>query len=99
MNKKKEKVEAAVDILSKLLKNIIDNPSEEKFRMFRKENATIKEKLTMFKSGVDLAKLLGFQEVKDETTKEVVYRINSNASISFIKVRTSTIKFFYREGS
>jgi CRISPR/Cas system CSM-associated protein Csm2 small subunit len=30
--KKKERFEAAVELLSKLIKNIIENPNEEKFR-------------------------------------------------------------------
>ena len=34
--KKKEKFEAAVDLLSKLVKNIIENPTEDKYRSFKK---------------------------------------------------------------
>ena len=35
---------------------------------------------------IELVKLLGFQETKDETG-EVVYRMNSEVSVTFIKGR------------
>ena len=34
--KKKDKLEEATDLFGKLIKNIIDNPNEDKFRTFRK---------------------------------------------------------------
>jgi hypothetical protein len=34
--KKREKIDQALDLVSKLLKNMIDNPSDDKFRSFRK---------------------------------------------------------------
>jgi hypothetical protein len=83
--KNREKYEGAVDLLGKILKNVIDNPTEEKYRSFRRDNPKIKEKLTGYKCGVELVKLIGFQE--DDATGEIIYRINSSVSVSFIKVR------------
>jgi hypothetical protein len=36
--KNRQKTEEALELLAKLLKNIVDNPSEEKYRVFRKVN-------------------------------------------------------------
>lgn len=52
--KKRDRLEGAAELVGKLLKNIIDNPNEEKFRTFRRDNVTIKERLTSFKSGIEL---------------------------------------------
>ncbi len=65
MGKDKERLVQALDLAGKLLKNIIENPTEEKFRTVRRENPKIKEKLTKYKEGTDLIKLLGFQESKE----------------------------------
>ena len=65
LGKKKNKLDDAIDILVKLLKNISDNPTEEKYRSFKKDNTVIKEKLTKYKSGVKLIQFIGFQEVID----------------------------------
>jgi hypothetical protein len=47
--------------------------------------------LTTFKSAVELVKLFGFQEAKDEAKKEVIFKMNASVSASFLKVR------FYHE--
>lgn len=86
MGKKKERLEAGAELVSKILRNIIENPDDEKFRAIRRDNPKIKEKLTGFKSGIELVKLLGFQEVKDPATGEVIFKVNMSVSASFIKV-------------
>jgi len=41
--------------------------------------------------------LIGFQETKDESTKEVVFKMSSQISISFIKVNNKDfISVLYR---
>jgi antitoxin component HigA of HigAB toxin-antitoxin module len=35
-SKKRDKFDAAIDLVSKLLKNITENPTDDKFRTFRK---------------------------------------------------------------
>jgi len=39
--KKPERFDPAIDLLSRLIKNIIDNPSDEKFRVFKRVFFTI----------------------------------------------------------
>lgn len=89
--KNRDKFDGAIELLGKILKNIIDSPTDEKYRSFRKDNAKIKEKLTNYKSGIDIVKLFGFQEVKDEATQDVSYKINSSVSVSFLKVRKTSV--------
>ena len=42
--------------MEKLLKNVIENPTEPKYRQIKKENAKLKEALICYKSGQDLMK-------------------------------------------
>jgi hypothetical protein len=42
--------------------------------------------LTSFKAALELIRLFGFQESKDEATKEIVFKMNSSVSVSFLKV-------------
>jgi hypothetical protein len=56
-----------------MIKNFQDNPK-------------IKEKLTSFKVALELIKLFGFQEGKDEATKEIIFKMNTSVSASFLKV-------------
>lgn len=60
MGKKRERLDGAIKLISKILKNIIENPDDEKFRSIKRDNPTIKDKLTGFKSGIEIIKLLGF---------------------------------------
>ena len=41
-------------------KNIIDNPTEDKFRVIKQNNPRIKETLTKYYNGMQLLKLIGF---------------------------------------
>lgn len=36
VSKKRDRFEGAIELLSKLIRNIIDNPTDEKFRHFKK---------------------------------------------------------------
>lgn len=60
MGKKRDRFDGAIELLSKILKNIIENPEDEKYRSIKRDNPKIKEKLTGFKSGIEIIKLLGF---------------------------------------
>ena len=94
--KKRDRFDGASELLSKILKNIIENPDDEKFRSIRRDNPKIKDKLTGYKSAVDIIKLLGFQEVKDSVTGDVSFKINLSVSVSFIKVRVLKLSLNYR---
>ena len=99
------KYDSAVELVTTILRNIVENSSDEKYRTFKRvsvqtgflkclclqENPKIKEKLTKYKAGIDLIKLLGFMELKDEQTGDFTFRINSQVSISFLKVRSQSV--------
>ena len=67
-------------MVEKLLKNVIENPNEPKYRQIKKENAKLKEAIVGYKSGHDLMLILGFKLITEEESKklkssEQVYRI------------------------
>lgn len=55
--------EASVDLLCKLLSNVVDSPQEPKFRTVKRENKRVKELLTGNKHGEKLMTLVGFSLV------------------------------------
>jgi hypothetical protein len=89
----------ALDLVGKLLRNVIENPQEERYRSFKRDNPTIRERLTRYREGGELISLLGFQEGREEASVstmtggsagaagDVVYRVNGQVSTSFLKVR------------
>ena len=91
--KKRDCFDGAIDLLSKIIKNIIENPDDEKYRSIRRDNPKIKDNLTGFKSAIEIMKLLGFQEVKDSSSGDVSFKINLSVSVSFIKVSSLWITF------
>ena len=48
---KSKSAQASVDLLCKLLANVIENPSDPKYRTVKKENKRVKELLTGNKHG------------------------------------------------
>lgn len=52
-----------LEILIKLISNVISFPSDAKFRKIRKENKTIREKLLSLKGMTELLLDIGFTEV------------------------------------
>ena len=75
--------EASVDLLCKLLSNVVDSPQEPKFRTVKRENKRVKELLTGNKHGEKLMTLVGFSLVdtdperpeKNVTKAEHSYRL------------------------
>ena len=51
--------------MDKLLKNIIENPNEPKYRSIKKENSKLKELITKYKNGHELLILLSFKLVTE----------------------------------
>ncbi|KAM3133743.1 hypothetical protein pb186bvf_014152 [Paramecium bursaria] len=51
--------------LLKLVQNIIESPSDEKFRLLRSTNKNIKMNITQYKEGKELLKLMGFKEEQE----------------------------------
>ncbi|XP_077390855.1 UBX domain-containing protein 6 isoform X2 [Festucalex cinctus] len=59
-NKDKEKVKAAVDIISKYVENICKNPSEEKYRKLKLSNKVFQEKVRCVEGSREFLQALGF---------------------------------------
>ena len=56
----------AFELLLKLLGNILKNPTEEKFRTFKKTNETLKKKVLLIKENLQLLKEIGYIEIDSE---------------------------------
>ena len=85
--------QASVDLLCKLLSNVVDTPYEPKFRTVKRENKRVKELLTGNKHGEKLMTLVGFSLVDSHpdypelkvAKAEQTYRLPQSLSIQYIK--------------
>ncbi|XP_061834609.2 UBX domain-containing protein 6 isoform X1 [Nerophis lumbriciformis] len=59
-NKDKEKVKAAVDIMSKYVENICKNPSEDKYRKLKVSNKVFQDKVVAVEGSREFLQALGF---------------------------------------
>jgi len=57
----------AFELLVKLFQNIINKPTEDKFKNFKLTNEAIKSKILVITETIDLLKLLGYEKVSDDT--------------------------------
>uniref|UniRef100_A0A3Q3VSS8 UBX domain-containing protein 6 n=1 Tax=Mola mola TaxID=94237 RepID=A0A3Q3VSS8_MOLML len=62
-NKDREKVKAAVDIISKYVDNICKNPTEEKYRKIKLSNKVFQEKVRYVEGGREFLQAMGFMSV------------------------------------
>ncbi|XP_028260609.1 LOW QUALITY PROTEIN: UBX domain-containing protein 6-like [Parambassis ranga] len=62
-NKDKEKVKAAVDIISKYVDNICKNPTEEKYRKIKLSNKVFQEKVRSVEGSREFLQALGFTSI------------------------------------
>ncbi|XP_037530752.1 UBX domain-containing protein 6 [Nematolebias whitei] len=62
-NKDREKVKAAVDIISKYVENICKNPTEEKYRKIKVRNKVFQEKIFLVEGCQEFLQALGFMSV------------------------------------
>uniref|UniRef100_A0AAQ6A4S5 UBX domain-containing protein 6 n=1 Tax=Amphiprion ocellaris TaxID=80972 RepID=A0AAQ6A4S5_AMPOC len=62
-NKDREKVKAAVDIISKYVENICKNPTEEKYRKIKLSNKVFQEKVRSAEGSREFLQALGFISV------------------------------------
>ncbi|XP_016138498.1 UBX domain-containing protein 6-like [Sinocyclocheilus grahami] len=60
-NKDKEKVKAAVDVISKYIENICKNPTEEKYRKIKLSNKVFQEKVSGIEGSRECLQALGFE--------------------------------------
>lgn len=83
--KDKDKFKQSIALIQKIQKNIIDNPSEEKYRTIKQQNPKIKEHITKYFNGLQFLKIIGFQEFYDPQGKETVLKMPPAVSISYLK--------------
>ncbi|XP_076880613.1 UBX domain-containing protein 6 [Brachyhypopomus gauderio] len=62
-NRDREKVKAAVEIISKYIDNICKNPSEEKYRRIKVSNKVFQEKLKGVEGTREFLQALGFESI------------------------------------
>ncbi|XP_072516437.1 UBX domain-containing protein 6 [Salminus brasiliensis] len=62
-NKDREKVKAAVDIISKYIDNICKNPTEEKYRKIKVSNKVFQEKVRGIEGSREYLQALGFESI------------------------------------
>ncbi|XP_042339613.1 UBX domain-containing protein 6 [Plectropomus leopardus] len=62
-NKDREKVKAAVDIISKYIDNIFKNPTEEKYRKIKLSNKVYQEKVGCVEGSREFLEALGFTSI------------------------------------
>lgn len=62
MTKRPKEYKTAFEIMTKLVKNIIDHPDDPKFRLIKKTNAIISSKLLIIPEIVGLLEILGYEE-------------------------------------
>ena len=60
VKKRPNEYKTAFEILTKLLKNIVENPNEEKFRVIKKSNIIISSKLLIIPEIVEVLEILGY---------------------------------------
>lgn len=60
------KVKEAFDIILKLLNNILKNPTDQKFRIFKKTNEVIKAKVLAMKEFLKLMTTLGYTDMDSD---------------------------------
>ena len=63
----------AFEIMTKLLKNIIEHPEDPKFRVIKKSNAIISSKLLNIPEIVGLLEILGYEEGTDDKKDCYIY--------------------------
>lgn len=68
-----------------MLANIIETPSDPKFRQVKKSGKKVSEVLVRCKAGEDLLDLVGFVKGKDGESGEVVYRVADSITVAYLK--------------
>lgn len=61
-----DKGRAAVEIILKLVRNVVENPSEAKYRNFKRSNPVIATKVLSTTEGLEMLKSLGFELESDQ---------------------------------
>lgn len=89
VNDDREKVKVGIEIIGKYLRNIIENPEEEKYRRIRLENKVFREKVSSLEGALDFLIGAGFVnqviEISEGKKEEfLVFTGSSTESIDFL---------------
>ncbi|KAA0712279.1 UBX domain-containing protein 6 [Triplophysa tibetana] len=97
-NKDKEKVKAAVDIISKYMDNICKNPTEEKYRKIKVSNKVFQEKVSGVEGTREYLQALGFEstmmpvEDEDKTEEYLVLPPQESEALEHMKVHLECLQ-------
>uniref|UniRef100_A0A3B3YCB9 UBX domain-containing protein 6 n=1 Tax=Poecilia mexicana TaxID=48701 RepID=A0A3B3YCB9_9TELE len=97
-NKDREKVKAAVDIISKYVDNICKNPSEEKYRKIKVSNKVFQEKVRPVEGSREFLQALGFISVmlpvegQEEEEEFLVLPEQSDDALELMKERRDRLQ-------
>ena len=73
VKKRPNEYKTAFEILTKLLKNIVEKPDEQKFRVIKKSNAIISSKLLIIPEIIEVLEILGYVEGTGEKENCYLY--------------------------
>ncbi|XP_019752390.1 UBX domain-containing protein 6 [Hippocampus comes] len=97
-NKDKEKVKAAVDIISKYVENICKNPSEEKYRKLKLSNKVFQDKVRCVEGSREFLQALGFTSTmlpvdgQEEEEEFLVLPEQSSDALELMKERRDRLQ-------
>uniref|UniRef100_A0A8B9HNV6 UBX domain-containing protein 6 n=1 Tax=Astyanax mexicanus TaxID=7994 RepID=A0A8B9HNV6_ASTMX len=97
-NKDREKVKAAVDIISKYIDNICKNPTEEKYRKIKVSNKVFQEKVSGIEGSREYLQALGFESAmlpvdgQEETEEFLVLPELDTESLEKIKEKKEQLQ-------
>uniref|UniRef100_A0A3B5LWC2 UBX domain-containing protein 6 n=1 Tax=Xiphophorus couchianus TaxID=32473 RepID=A0A3B5LWC2_9TELE len=92
-NKDREKVKAAVDIISKYVDNICKNPSEEKYRKIKVSNKVFQEKVSPVEGSREFLQAVGFISVMlPEEEEFLVLPEQSDDALELMKERRDRLQ-------
>ncbi|XP_043984999.1 UBX domain-containing protein 6 isoform X2 [Gambusia affinis] len=97
-NKDREKVKAAVDIISKYVDNICKNPSEEKYRKIKVSNKVFQEKVRPVEGSREFLQAVGFISVmlpvegQEEEEEFLVLPEQSDDALELMKERRDRLQ-------
>ncbi|KAJ7992998.1 hypothetical protein DPEC_G00267890 [Dallia pectoralis] len=97
-NKDREKVKAAVDIISKYIENICKNPTEEKYRKIKLSNKVFQEKVKTVEGSREFLEAVGFQSImldvdgQEETEEFLVLMEHEPEALELMKERRGRLQ-------
>ena len=86
-----ENWENSIQLILTLLENIIQNPTNSKYKTLKKSNEKLKNLLFQYKNGGEIIKLCGF--INDKDNENILVNIQT---VSMIKILRTDLKFALR---